>query len=308
MKSGDSRPTALKALLRPFQMARRSSRVPRGAHFDGIAGADDLIQPHPVHGDGFARAFQFDDEDGLAAGRIIGVDSGYGRLQRQRIHDLDGARQQAAGDDSRDGVPGLLQRAIAGEHGVEALRPGQQLQRDLQRDAEEPFVAVEEAAPVGADVLAARAAPLDHFAGAEHGFDAEHVVGGHAVFQAMGAAGVEGDIAADGANQRAGRVRRVMQLVRRGGQRDLGIHHARLDHGNPLGGVQAQNPGQAVERDDDAVRHGQRAARQAGAAAARDKGQSLLVAEATRETTSSVVSGIATASGRVRKAVSPSLS
>ena len=68
--------------------------------------------------------------------------------------------------------------------------------------------------------------------------------------------------------------------VRRGGDRDLGVHDPRLDDGNPLGGVEPQNAGQAVEGDDDAVRDGQRAARQAGAAAARDKGQAFLVAEA----------------------------
>jgi len=71
-----------------------------------------------------------------------------------------------------------------------------------------------------------------------------------------------------------------MQLVRRGGQRYLGVHHARLDHGNPLGGVQPQNAGQAVERDDDAVSHRQRAPGKTRAAAARDKGEPLLVAEA----------------------------
>ena len=183
------------------------------------------------------------------------MDSRDGSFQGQRIHDLNRAGQQAAGDDGGDGVPGLFERAIAGEDGVEALGPGQQLQGDLQRDAEETFVAIEQAAPVRADVLAARAAPFDDLAGAEHGLDAEHVVGGHAVFQAVGAAGVEGDVAADGADQRAGRVGRVMQPVRRGGQRYLRVHHARLDHGNPLGGVQPQNAGQAVERDDDAVRH-----------------------------------------------------
>ena len=123
-------------------------------------------------------------------------------------------------------------------------------------------------------------APLDDFAGAEHGLDAEHVVGGHAVLEAMSAAGVEGDVAADGANQRAGGVGREVQLVRCSGHRYLGVHHARLDHGNPLGGVQPQNAGQAVERDDDAVRHGQRATGQTGAAPARDKGEPLLVAEA----------------------------
>ena len=57
---------------------------------------------------------------------------------------------------ARHGVARLLQRAVAGEHGVETLGARQQLQRDFQRDAEEPFVAGEESATVRADLLAAR--------------------------------------------------------------------------------------------------------------------------------------------------------
>ena len=74
----------------------------------------------------------------------------------------------------------------------------------------------------------------------EHGFDAEDVVGRHAVFEAVRAAGVEGDVAANRADQGAGGIGRVMEAVRRGGQRYLGVHHAGLHHGNPLGGVETQ--------------------------------------------------------------------
>ena len=124
MKSGESRPTALNALLRPFQMASALLGVAGGAHFDGLAGGDDGIQPPAVGGHGFARALQFDDQDGLAAGRILGVDRGYSGLQRQGIHDLKSAGQQAAGDDRGDGVARLFERAIAGQDGVEAFSLG----------------------------------------------------------------------------------------------------------------------------------------------------------------------------------------
>ena len=123
MKSGDRRPTALKALLRPFQMASRSSASRAGRISTGPLAADDLIQAHAVHGDGFARAFEFDDEDGFAAGRVLGVDSRNCGFQGQRVHDLNRAGQQAAGDDGGDGVAGLFQCAIAGEDGVKAFGP-----------------------------------------------------------------------------------------------------------------------------------------------------------------------------------------
>ena len=195
--------------------------VARGTGFDGLAGGDDLVEPFAVGGHDFARAFEFDDEHRFAAGRILRVHRGDGRLERERVHDLHRARQQAARDHRRHGVARLLQRAVAGEHGVKTFGARQQLQRDLQRDAEQALVAGEQPAPVRPDVFAARAAPLDHFARGEHGLDAEHVVGGHAVFQAMRAAGVEGDVAADGADRLAGRIGRVVQPVRRGGLRHL---------------------------------------------------------------------------------------
>ena len=45
----------------------------------------------------------------------------------------------------------------------------------------------------------------------QHHFDAEHVVGGESVFQAMDAAGILGDVAADGARDLTRRVGRVVE-------------------------------------------------------------------------------------------------
>ena len=111
------------------------------------------------------------------SGRILRMHRGDRGFERERVHDLHRAGQQAARDHRGHGIAGLFQRAIAGEHGVKALRPRQQLQRDFQRDAEQPFVAGEKPAPVRSDRFAARAAPLDDLAGREHGLDAEHVIG-----------------------------------------------------------------------------------------------------------------------------------
>ena len=43
-------------------------------------------------------------------------------------------------------------------------------------------------------MVATPAAERHHFAGGEHGFDREHVIGGHAVFQAMCSTGIERDV------------------------------------------------------------------------------------------------------------------
>jgi len=129
----------------------------------------------------------------------------------------------------------------------------------------------------------AEALPIfDDLAGGEHGFEAEDVVGRHAVFQAVGAAGVEGDVAADRADRLARWVGRVVQAVGRRGERDRGVDHAGLDDGEALGGIDAEDAVEAVERDDETAGDGRGAARETGAAAAGDEGDVFFGAEGGR--------------------------
>ena len=234
MKSGDNRPTALKALLRPFQMAMRSSESRGGANH-----RPHCCQPgfHPaarVGGNYFARPFQLDDENGLAARRILRVHGGLGRLERERIHDLHGAGQQTAGDDRRDGVAGLLQRAVTGQHGVKAFGARQELQSDFQAMPKRPSLPVKSPHQSGSHVFTARPPHSTTSPVAAHALDAENVIGSHPVLQAMRAAGIESHVAADRANRLAGGIGRVMQAVRARPLRDVEVDHARLDDRDAL--------------------------------------------------------------------------
>ena len=101
--------------------------VASGARFDGAAGGDQRVELWTLRGDDFARAFEFYDENGFAARRIFGVDGGAGGFERERVHDFDGAGEQAAGDDGGDGVTGLLEGTVAGEDRVKHFGAGQQL-------------------------------------------------------------------------------------------------------------------------------------------------------------------------------------
>ena len=158
----------------------------------------------------------------------------------------------------------------------------------------------------GPRARAAAAEPHDLAVG-QHGLDGEHVAGRHAVLEAVRAAGVEGDVAADRADRLARRVGRVEQAVRGGGARDVRVDHARLDDRDALVGVEPQDPVEPVEADHDAALDRQRAARQARAAAARHERDALAVAGAhglDRPPRASPAS--TTASGRRRNAVSAS--
>ena len=72
-----------------------------------------------------------------------------------------------------------------------------------------PSRAGEQAGEIVAGQIGLLAAGLDDGAIGQHQFEAEHVIGGDAVGQRVRAAGVFGDIAADGAGALAGGVGRV---------------------------------------------------------------------------------------------------
>ena len=113
----------------------------------------------------------------------------------------------------------------------------------------------------------------------EHGFQAKHMIGRHAIFQAMRAAGIERHIAADRANRLAGGIRRIVQAMRRGSERYLRVDDTRFNDGNPQGRIESQDAIQPIQGDDDAFLNRQRAARKTRPAAARDEGHLLFMAQ-----------------------------
>ena len=114
-----------------------------------------------------------------------------------------------------------------------------------------------------------RAADVHELAVRKHRLDPEDVMHGEAVLQAVRAAGILGDVAADRADLLAGRIRRVVVTERRHLTRDLEVGDAGLDGDALVRDVDVQDPIEARQRDHDAARHRQRAAGQAGAVSAR---------------------------------------
>jgi hypothetical protein len=95
---------------------------------------------------------------------------------------------------------------------------------DLGDDAEQAFGAGHDAKQVIAFRIEVLAAEPHHLAIHQHHLDAEHIVGGEAVFQAVHAAGIFRDIAADRAGDLRGRIGRVIEalLLDRGGDAEIG--------------------------------------------------------------------------------------
>ena len=145
----------------------------------------------------------------------FGMHRGLGGLDRQAIHHLDRRRHDAARDDGRHGLAGRVDRVEAGEQRQHRLGPPQQPQRRLRDDGERAFRADEHAEQIEPGRVERGAAEVHELAVRQHGLDAEHVVHGEAVLQAVRAAGVLGDVAADRADHLARRIGRVVAAERR---------------------------------------------------------------------------------------------
>ena len=108
----------------------------------------------------------------------------------------------------------------------------------------------------------------------------KQIVGGDAVFQAMGAARIHGDIAGQGAGELARRIWRIEEVVRRGGIGDGAIGDAGLDPGHAVHLVDGEHAVHARDAEHDRIFERQGPARQRGAGAARDHLDLMVVAVA----------------------------
>ena len=122
------------------------------------------------------------------------------------------------------------------------------------------------------------AAEPHHRAVNQHDLQAQHVVGGDAVFQAVHAAGILGHVAADGAGDLARGIGGIIEaFVLHGvGYREVG--DAGLRHHAAVGEIDVEDAVELAEAEQDAVGERERAARERGAGAARHHLQLMLAA------------------------------
>ena len=137
-------------------------------------------------------------------------------------------------------------------------------------DAEHSLAADEEAHEVGAPRLAVRGAEPGERAVGQDDLELDDVIGGDAGLEAVRAAGVLGDVAADGARRLARRIGHVLQAERQDGVGEPGVDDAGLDHRAPAArGRRCRMRLRRVRVTSTASPPGERTARQPGAGAAR---------------------------------------
>jgi len=134
-------------------------------------------------------------------------------------------------------APPGVDRLERREQRLDGLGPPQNPHRDLRHNGERAFGANDQSKKIRTRGVRKGSADLHEFAVWKHGFDAEDVMHGESVLQAMGAAGIFGDIATDRTDLLTRGIRRVVTAERRDLSRDLEIRHTWLDDDSLIGNV-----------------------------------------------------------------------
>ena len=299
------RPIAANAAFRPFQIRAALRFVLR-----------DLDQRRPD----FA-AHRLDDRKQLATSadgpssstiRIVSAGGKFGCTAASaariatRVHHLDSRRHDPRRDDLRHGRPGFADAVERGQQRLHGLRLSQDPHDDLRHNRQRAFAADDEPEQIRPRRIGERAADLHELAVRHYRLDGEDVMHGEAVLQAVGAAGILGDVAADRAHLLTRRIRRVVVAERRHLPRDLQVGHARF-HGHSLvGNVDLEHAIQPGQADDDAPGNRKRAARQPGSVATRDERHAFALQTRTIACTSAADREAARHRGRLRRCGSAS--
>ncbi len=215
------------------------------------------------------RTIELDDQQGLDVERIAGMDELLGGGDGGTVHHFHAAGNDAGADDPGDAFAAVLGSRKTDQRRARGLRFLQNANGDFGNDAKQPLGSGDNAEQIVAAGIEMLAAESQNFAGHQHEFAAEHVVGGHAVFEAMHAAGIFRDIAADGAGDLRRRIGRVIEAGLGDRLRHREIGDAGLDHGDAIVEIDLADAVELGEPEQHAIAERQRAAGQRRAGAAR---------------------------------------
>ena len=277
---------------RPLRLVGRDADLERAAREAELAHRGHVLLD--LDGD----AVELDEQHGARAGRVARRDCRLGGLDRERVHHLDRRRQDPGRDRPGHGRGGLVRRS--GTRRGASARP-----RACRSTRSVTFVAMP-SVPSEPTTTPSRsgASPSASSTTSPSGSTSSrptHVVDREPVLQAVRAAGVLGDVAADRAHLLARRVGRVEEALRLDGARHVQVRDARL-HDDPLRvEVDLEHAVHPRQRDDDAAHDRRRAAGEPRPRAAGDpRDLALGRRAAARACTSSVEPGRTTSAGCAR--------
>ncbi len=171
---------------------------------------------------------QFAQQDRFGLHRITSVDEVLGGADRQVVHHFQAAGDDPGGDDVGYRSPGLVHRIETGQQHLGDLGPGQQFDRHFGDHPQQTFGTGEQRQQVQARRVQGFAAEGQALAFDGEDFQLQQVVHRQTVLEAVHAAGIFRDVAADGTGDLRRGIRRVIQAERRRRLGDRQVAHTGL--------------------------------------------------------------------------------
>ena len=186
-------------------------------------------------------AFNFDDQQCLSLNGVTCTRKFLTSENCRTIHKFDGNRRAARGHDGGDTRSGVQSRIKTSQQGARGLRLFHQPYSYFCHHTQLTFRTNNHAQQVIAGQVKGLTADIDDFAFHRYEFDAEDMIGGHAVFQAMRPARVHGHVAANGAGNLAAGIWCIKQAQIIDGDGDIFVGHTSLNQGGFVFRVHVQN-------------------------------------------------------------------
>ena len=217
----------------------------RDAQCPGAGGAQHGLDFLHLFAHLLRRAIRFHQQDGCCLEVIARVHEGLDGSARLAVHHLERGRDDSGGDDGGDCIAGALHVGEGGHDELGTRRSRNELHGHLGDDQQQSLRADGEGKQIQPRAVGSEAAELDARAVHRVAAKPEHVVEGEPVLEAMHAAGVLCDIAADRAGDLRGRIGRVIQSEACGGFGDLEVRHPGLEAGDAIDRVDLEHPAHA---------------------------------------------------------------
>ena len=196
----------------------------------------------------------FHEEEGFAIGGETDLGVVFDAADGGAVEELEGAGDDAGGDDVADGLGGGVHGGVGGDHGFLGGGFGDEAEEDFGEDAEGAFGADEEILEgIAGDVLHAFVAADEDFAVGKDGGETHDIIAGDPVLEAAKTAGVFGDIAADGADFHRTGIGRIEEAGGGGGIGDGEGGGAGFGTEGEVGGIDFEDAIHAGGAEDDAI-------------------------------------------------------
>ena len=181
-----------------------------------------------------SAAFDLDDQHRLGIQRIAGMGERLAGVNCRTVHEFKCNRNNTGRYDPIHARTGDFVGPERRQHRAGAFRAAQDAHGHFGDHRQLPLAAGQQPEPVIPGSVEMRAADLDDLALDRDDLQPQQIVGGDAVFQAMGAARVHVHVAADHAGKLAGGVGRVEEAALRHRLGDADIGHPGLHDGEPV--------------------------------------------------------------------------